>query len=61
MAVVSKSLPGTGALVVSPFSGKVYLTAYSNQVSVLDPATLKVAKQFPAAATLDGLFFGSVQ
>jgi DNA-binding beta-propeller fold protein YncE len=52
---------GTGGIQVSPFNGKVYLTAYSGQVSVLDPDTLKVAKQFPVPATPDGLFFGSIR
>jgi len=42
-------------------NGRVYLTAYSGQVSVLDPNTLKVVKQFPVPMTPDGLFFGSVK
>jgi YVTN family beta-propeller protein len=52
---------GTGGIQVSPFNGRVYITAYSGQVSVLDPDTLKVVKQFPVPATPDGLFFGAVR
>jgi len=52
---------GTGGIQVSPFNGRVYITGYSGQVSVLDPDTLKVVKQFTAPATPDGLFFGTVQ
>ena len=46
---------------MSPVNGRVYITAYSGQVSVLDPDTLKVVKQFPVPATPDGLFFGTVK
>ena len=52
---------GTGGLQVSPFNGRVYISGYSGQVSVLDPDTLKLIKQFPAPNTPDGLFFGTVQ
>jgi len=52
---------GTGGIQVSPFNGRVYITGYSGQVSVLDPDTLKVVKQFQAPNTPDGLFFGNVQ
>jgi DNA-binding beta-propeller fold protein YncE len=52
---------GTGGIQVSPVNGRVYITAYSGQVSVLDPDTLKVVKQFPTPATPDGLFFGTVR
>jgi DNA-binding beta-propeller fold protein YncE len=52
---------GTGGIQVSPFNGRVYITAYSGQVSVLDPDTLKIVKQFPVPATPDGLFFGSIK
>jgi DNA-binding beta-propeller fold protein YncE len=52
---------GTGGIQVSPFNGRVYITAYSGQVSELDPDTLKVVKQFPVPATPDGLFFGTVR
>jgi DNA-binding beta-propeller fold protein YncE len=52
---------GTGGIQVNPFNGKVYITGYSGQVSVLDPDTLKLVKQFTAPATPDGLFFGSVK
>lgn len=57
-AVSSEALgTGTGSLVINPYNGKVYLTAYSNQVSVLDPDTLKVVKQFATEPTPDGMFF----
>jgi YVTN family beta-propeller protein len=52
---------GTGGIQVSPVNGRVYITAYSGQVSVLDPNTLKVVKQFPVPMTPDGLFFGTVR
>jgi DNA-binding beta-propeller fold protein YncE len=52
---------GTGGIAVNPVNGKVYLSAYSNQISVLDPETLKLTKQFPAEMTPDGLFFGPVK
>lgn len=48
---------GTGGIQVSPVNGLLYLTAYSGQVSVLDPGTLKLLRQFPAADTPDGIFF----
>lgn len=48
---------GTGSLVVSPYNGKVYLTAYSGTVSILDPDTLKIVKQINTEPTPDGLFF----
>ncbi|HVZ20236.1 MAG TPA: hypothetical protein VG871_04200 [Vicinamibacterales bacterium] len=52
---------GTGGIQVSPFNGRVYISAYSGQVTELDPDTLKIVKQFPTPPTPDGLFFGSVQ
>jgi DNA-binding beta-propeller fold protein YncE len=52
---------GTGGIQISPVNGRVYITAYSGQVSELDPNTLKVVKQFPTPMTPDGLFFGSVK
>jgi DNA-binding beta-propeller fold protein YncE len=52
---------GTGGIQVSPFNGRVYITGYSGQVSVLDPETLKLIKQFQAPTTPDGLFFGNAQ
>lgn len=52
---------GTGGIQVSPVNGRVYITAYSGQVSVLDPDTLTVVKQFPTPPTPDGLFFGTVR
>ena len=50
---------GTGSLQVNPVNGQLYLTAYSGQVYVLDPDSLQVLRQFPAAETPDGLFFFS--
>lgn len=52
---------GTGGIQVSPFNGNVYITAYSGQVTALDPNTLKIVKQFQAPMTPDGLFFGNVK
>jgi DNA-binding beta-propeller fold protein YncE len=52
---------GTGGIQVNPVNGQVYLTAYSGQVSVLDPQTLKLLRQFPAPDTPDGIFFGRVR
>jgi hypothetical protein len=52
---------GTGGIQVSPFNGRVYITAYSGQVSALDPDALRVVKQFPVPATPDGLFFGRIR
>lgn len=52
---------GTGGIQVNPANGQLYLTAYSGQVSVLDPETLTLLRQFPAADTPDGLFFGRVR
>jgi len=52
---------GTGGIQISPVNGRVYLTAYSGQVSELDPDTLKIVKQFPTPMTPDGLFFGSMK
>jgi len=49
---------GTGGIQVNPANGFLYLTAYSGQVSVLDPATLRVVRQFTAPETPDGIFFG---
>ena len=48
---------GTGGIQVNPVNGQLYLTAYSGQVSVLDPDTLRRVRQFPAADTPDGIFF----
>jgi DNA-binding beta-propeller fold protein YncE len=48
---------GTGSIQVNPANGQVYITAYSGQVHVLDPDSLKLVRQFAAADTPDGLFF----
>jgi DNA-binding beta-propeller fold protein YncE len=50
---------GTGGIQVNPVNGEIYLTAYSGKVSVLDPATLKLLRQFGEAETPDGLFFSA--
>jgi DNA-binding beta-propeller fold protein YncE len=50
---------GTGGIQVNPVNGLLYLTAYSGQVSVLDPDTLQLLRQFPAADTPDGIFFSA--
>ena len=52
---------GTGSIQVNPLNGQVYLTAYSGQVSVLDPENLKLLRQFTAPDTPDGLFFGRLK
>jgi YVTN family beta-propeller protein len=52
---------GTGGIQVNPLNGLLYLTAYSGQISVLDPDTLKLLRQFAAPDTPDGIFFGSVR
>lgn len=52
---------GTGSIQVNPLNGLLYLTAYSGQVSVLDPQSLKLLRQFTAPDTPDGIFFGKVQ
>lgn len=48
---------GTGGIQVNPANGLVYLTAYSGQVVVLDPDSLRLVRQFATAETPDGLFF----
>jgi DNA-binding beta-propeller fold protein YncE len=50
---------GTGSIQVNPVNGRVYLTAYSGHVVVLDPDTLQLVTQFSTAETPDGLFFSS--
>jgi YVTN family beta-propeller protein len=52
---------GTGSLQLHPGNGQVYLTAYSGKVSVLDPVTLKLLRQFDAPETPDGLVFSRVR
>jgi DNA-binding beta-propeller fold protein YncE len=52
---------GTGGIQVNPVNGLLYLTAYSGQVSVLNPDTLRLIRRFPAADTPDGIFFGTVR
>lgn len=53
---------GTGSLAINPFNHKIYVTAFaSNQVDVLDPATLKVIKRLPTKDTPDGIEFTAVR
>jgi hypothetical protein len=52
---------GTGGIQVNPVNGLLYLTAYSGMVSVLDPDTLQLVRQFPAADTPDGIFFSGTR
>lgn len=52
---------GTGGLQLNPINGQLYLTAYSGEVSVLDPESLKLLRQFGDAETPDGLFFSTVR
>ncbi len=52
---------GTGSIQVNPLNGQLYTTAYSGQVSVLDPGNLALLRQFTAADTPDGIFFGRLQ
>jgi len=60
-AVVAQSTAalgtGTGGIQVNPANGQLYLTAYSGQVSVLDPQSLQLLRQFSAPDTPDGIFF----
>jgi YVTN family beta-propeller protein len=48
---------GTGGIQINPVNSLLYLTAYSGVVSVLDPDSLRLVRQFPAADTPDGIFF----
>lgn len=52
---------GTGSIQVNPLNGQLYTTAYTGQVSVLDPADLRLLRQFTAPDTPDGIFFGRLQ
>jgi DNA-binding beta-propeller fold protein YncE len=52
---------GVGSIQINPLNGQVYLTAHSGQVSVLDPQTLELKRQFTAPDTPDGIFFGRVR
>jgi len=53
---------GTGSLAINPFNHQIYVTAFaSNQVDVLDPATLKVIRRFPTKGTPDGIEFTAVR
>ncbi len=50
---------GTGGIQVNPANGQVYLTAYSGQIVVLDPQSLKLLRKLDTAATPDGIFFSA--
>lgn len=52
---------GTGSIQVNPLNGQLYTTAYSGEVSVLDPADLSLLRQFTAPDTPDGIFFGRLR
>ena len=53
---------GTGSLAINPFNHQLYVTAFaSNQIDVLDPATLKVIKRLPTKGTPDGIEFTEVR
>lgn len=64
-AVVAQSTAalgtGTGGIQVNPANGQLYLTAYSGQVSVLDPESLQLLRQFSVPDTPDGIFFSQVR
>ena len=53
---------GAGGLAINPVNGRVYLSSLiANQVSVLDPETLKVVKQIATEPTPDGIYFGATK
>jgi YVTN family beta-propeller protein len=52
---------GTGSIQLNPLNGQVYLSAYSGQISVLDPQSLKLLRQFSAPDTPDGIFFARLK
>jgi YVTN family beta-propeller protein len=53
---------GTGGLALNPVNGRVYISALNtNQVSVLDPGTLKVVKSITTEPTPDGIYFTTVR
>ena len=53
---------GTGGLAINPVNGRIYVSALtSNQVSVLDPDSLKLVKQLATEPTPDGIYFGTVR
>ena len=51
---------GTGSLQINPVNGRVYITAYSGVVSVLDPDSLALVRKIETEDTPDGLFFSAV-
>jgi DNA-binding beta-propeller fold protein YncE len=53
---------GTGSLAINPFNHEIYVTAFStDQIDVLDPATLKVITRLPTKVTPDGIEFTAVR
>ncbi len=53
---------GAGGLAISPVNGRIYLSSLmANQVSVLDPESLKVVKQIATEPTPDGIYFGTTK
>ena len=53
---------GAGSLAVNPVNGLVYMSAMANDlITVIDPATWTVVKQFATEDNPDGLFFGKVR
>jgi len=55
-------LGGTGSLAISPFNKDVYVsTLNTNQLVVLDPATLKIIKTIPTEKVDDCIVFAAVQ
>lgn len=53
---------GTGSLAINPFNHEIYVTAMTtNQIDVIDPATLKVIKRIPTKQTPDGIEFTTVR
>jgi YVTN family beta-propeller protein len=53
---------GTGSLEINPFNHEIYVSAMnSNQIDVIDPATLKVLKRLPTKQTPDGIEFTTIR
>lgn len=53
---------GTGSLAINPFNHMIYVTAMTtNQIDVIDPATLKVIKHISTKQTPDGIEFTTVR
>ncbi len=53
---------GAGSLAINPVNGRVYMSAMANDlITVIDPTTWAVVKQFATEDNPDGLFFGKVR